>query len=220
MIERLFSNTSKENISVASSIIEEYGSKFAVDTNLRLAHFLAQVREEIGADFKPVSENLNYSFDGLMRVFKMRFDLNGDKQLDDTEKQLVKSVVGYPKQIATIVYANRLGNGDFKSEDGWKYRGAGTLQITGKYNFIEVQKRIDKYTPISGINIVTNEDDIHTMKGSILAGFSYWIWKDLYLKADLGNNPHAVDAVTIIINKYTDSYSKRKNHFEKIRDLI
>lgn len=220
MIVKLFPQTPKDNVEILVEYINTYGSAFKVDTPLRIAHFLAQVREEIGPEFKPVSENLNYSFDGLMRVFKMRFDISGDKQLDETEIQLMKSVVGFPWQIATIVYANRLGNGDFKSEDGWKYRGAGSLQITGKYNFTEVQKRIAQYAPGCGINILLNEEDIHTMKGSILAGFGYWIWKDLYRLADKGATPQAVDAITTVINKYTDSYSKRKSHFEKIKHLV
>ena len=219
MIVKLFPQTPKDNVEILVEYINTYGSAFKVDTPLRIAHFLAQVREELGANFKPVYENLNYSYDGLIRTFKTRFDLNGDKQLDDVELQLIKSVVGYPKQIATIVYAGRLGNGDMKSEDGWNYRGTGALQITGRYNFQEVQKRIDKCLPNSGVNIVTGSK-VDSMLGTLLIGFGYWYWKDLYIKADQGSSKEVVDSITAIINKYTDSYSKRASHFAAIKHLI
>ena len=117
--------------------------------------------------------------------------------------------------IANIVYANRMGNGDEKSGDGWKYRGRGTLQITGKYNYQEVQKRIDKYSPNSGINIL-EDSSVDTLKGAILIGLGFFIYQDIYKQADTGD----VDKVTAVINKYTSSYDKRKQHYNKIKHLV
>lgn len=217
MLTKLFPKT--KNIPEVAKILEKY-SNFGINTNLRLAHFLAQVREEVGPEFKPVSENMNYSADRIEEIFKKRFDMNGNKQLEEFEIQLIKSVIGYPEQIAAIAYANRMGNGEAGTFDGWKYRGAGTLQITGKNNYKEVQRRIDKYAPLSNIDIVLSPEDIHTLEGSILAGLGFWIWKDLYKLADLGTEEKYVDNITKVINKYTDSYPNRKNHFNKIKDLI
>lgn len=220
ILKELFPGTQDSVLEEASLILEIYASSFGVNTKLRLCHFLAQVREEVGPIFKPTLENLNYKADRLIDIFSKRFDMNGNKQLDEFEINLIKSVVGYPEQIASIVYANRLGNGDIGSGDGWKFRGAGCLQITGRSNFEEVQKRISKYAPASGIDIVSNPECIGTLKGSILAGLGFWMWKDLYKIADLGSEDKIVDKVTSIINKYTDSYEKRRLHFSKIKKFL
>ena len=118
-----------------------------------------------------------------------------------------------------FAYANKLGNGDISSGDGYKYRGAGVLQITGKFNFEEVQRRIDRYAPTSNIDIV-NSNDIHTLEGAILAGLAFWMWKDIYKVADMGTSDKDVDGVTKIINKYTNSYKERREYFHKIKHLI
>ena len=217
MLTKLFPKT--KNIPEIAKILEKY-SNFGINTNLRLAHFLAQVREEVGPEFKPVSENMNYSADRIEEIFKKRFDMNGNKQLEEFELQLIKSVIGYPEQIAAIAYANRMGNGEAGTFDGWNYRGAGMLQITGKENYTEVQKRIDKYAPNSNINIITRPDDIHTLEGSILAGLGFWIWKDLYKIADKGKEDKNVDSITEIINFHTESYASRKKYFNQIKHLI
>ena len=131
--------------------------------------------------------------------------------------------------IANIAYANKLGNGNMdtdkdgkldEDDDGWKYRGAGVLQITGKFNYEEVQRRISKYAPTSNINIVIHPKDIHTLEGSILARLGFWIWKNLYKIADIGKTEVDVDNITRVINLYTDSYIDRREHFNKIKDLI
>lgn len=210
MIQTLFPNT--PNIDNVVSIIDMYRNKFAINTNLRLAMFLAQVREEIGDNFKPLRENLNYHEDVLPKLFKnFTPELAEEYGRDEKDK-------ANPVAIANIAYANKLGNGNAdsdndgdldESDDGWKYRGAGVLQITGKSNFYEVEKRIEKYA--GKVNV--NPD---TLEGAILFGMAYWMWKDIYRAADTGN----IDNVTAIINKYTDSYTKRKAHFDKIKHLI
>lgn len=210
MIQTLFPNTS--NVNNVVSIIDMYRNKFAINTNLRLAMFLAQVREEIGDNFKPLRENLNYHEDVLPRLFKnFTPELAEEYGRDEKDK-------ANPVAIANIAYANKLGNGNADSDndgdldeldDGWKYRGAGILQITGKSNFYEVQKRIEKYAGKTNVSP-------DTLEGAILFGMAYWMWKDIYRAADTGN----IDNVTAIINKYTDSYTKRKAHFDKIKHLI
>lgn len=210
MIQTLFPNTS--NTDNVVSIIDMYRNKFAINTNLRLAMFLAQVREEIGDNFKPLRENLNYHEDVLPRLFK-NFTPELAEKYGRDEKDKAN-----PVAIANIAYANKLGNGNADSnndgvldelDDGWKYRGAGILQITGKSNFYEVQKRIEKYAGKTNVSP-------DTLEGAILFGMAYWMWKDIYRAADTGN----IDKVTAIINKYTDSYTKRKAHFDKIKHLI
>ena len=221
MIEILFPGT--KNIQEISKILEKY-KNFGVNTNLRLAHFLAQVREEVGEDFKPISENLNYSEKAALKLFKNMTPELAEKYARDEDTLKADQIA-----IANIVYANKMGNGvadtdrdgRFDSDDdGWRHRGAGVLQITGKYNYAEVQRRIDKYAPTSNIDIIMYPKDIHTLEGSILAGLGFWIWKDLYKIADNGDTEVNVDNITRVINLYTESYLNRRQHFIKIRDLI
>jgi len=221
MIEKLFTNI--ENVNEIIEILEKY-SNFGINTNIRLAHFLAQVREEVGKEFKPISENLNYKEESVLKLFKNFTPELAEKYARDENTPVADQVA-----IANIAYANKLGNGAAdtdkdgtldKDDDGWKYRGAGVLQITGKTNYIEVQKRIDKYAPLSNINIVTNTNDIHTLEGAILAGLGFWIWKDLYKLADMGVEDKNVDSITKVINLHTESYANRRSHFNKIKDLI
>ena len=208
-IEILFPAT--KNVAEVVYIIEKYRHKFGLNTDLRLAMFLAQVREEIGSEFKVVRENLNYSPTALMKTYKA-FNSRLANEYGRSDGKKADQVV-----IANIAYANKLGNGNADSDgdgdmdaddDGWKYRGAGCLQITGKANFAEVQKRIVVKTG--------SEANPDTMEGFLLFGFAYWLWRDCYRAADTGD----IDKVTAIINKYTSSYDSRKEHYNKISHLI
>jgi putative chitinase len=89
----------------------------------RAAHFFAQTAHETGG-FKAFSENLNYSADGLQKIFGKYFP-------GLLEEQYARN----PEKIANRVYADRMGNGNEASGDGWKYRGRGALQLTGKANY-------------------------------------------------------------------------------------
>ncbi len=208
-IEILFPST--KNVAEIVSIIEKYRDKFGLNIDLRLAMFLAQVREEIGPEFKVVRENLSYSPTALMKTYNA-FNSKLANEYGRSDGRKANQVV-----IANIAYANKLGNGKADSDgdgdmdaddDGWKYRGAGCLHITGKANFAEVQKRCLKYAG--------KEFDPDTLEGFIVFGMAYWIWRDCYRAADTGD----IDNVTAIINKYTSSYDSRKEHYNKIRHLI
>ena len=213
LIKILFPQT--KNMAEVVSITDMYKDRFGLNTDLRLGQFLAQVREEVGPEFKVVRENLNYSSVALMKAYKVfnqkladKYGRNGKQGADDVS-------------IANIAYANKLGNGNAdsdgdgdmdKEDDGWKYRGAGCLQITGKYNFDEVQKRCLKYAG--------KEVDPDTMEGFILFGMAYWIQHDLYRLADKGKSDSVVDSITAKINYHTHSYANRVAHFKKIKDII
>lgn len=212
-IEILFPAT--KNVDEVVSIMDKYRDKFGLNTDLRMAMFLAQVREEIGSEFKVVRENLNYSPTALMKTYKA-FNEKLAKEYGRSNDKKADQVA-----IANIAYANKLGNGNAdsdgdgdmdKDDDGWKYRGAGCLQITGKSNFEEVQKRCVRYAG--------KEFDPDTLEGFIVFGMAYWMRFDIYKIADAGAYDYVVDNVTAKINKYTSSYAKRREHFSKIVDLI
>ena len=98
--------------------------EFDITTPHRLAAFLAQIAVE-SANLTRVTENLNYRASGLLRVFPTHFD---EGEAAEYEHQ--------PERIANRVYADRMGNGDEESGDGWRYRGRGLIQITGRDNYV------------------------------------------------------------------------------------
>ena len=223
MLQILFNASDSKVLDEVANVINSLGSHFGINTNLRLAHFLAQVREEIGSKFEPRIESLNYSESSVLKTFKQITPAQAEQYARDEDTPVADQVA-----IANIVYANRMGNGNAdsngngkldKQDDGYMYRGRGTLQITGKYNYQEVQKRIDKYYPNSGVNILTGSN-VDSLLGSILIGMGFWIWKDLYRLADAGTSKQVVDSITAVINKYTSSYDKRYSHFTSISKLI
>ena len=211
MVKMLFPAT--KNIDEVVGIIDKYRMKFGLNTDMRLAQFLAQVREEVGPEFKVIRESLNYKEEAVLKMWPNRVSVDQAEKYardEDTPK-------ANQEAIANLAYSGRLGNGAADSDgdgdmdaddDGFKYRGAGCLQITGKSNFAEVQKRCVKYAG--------KEMDPNTLEGFIVFGMSFWIWRDCYKAADTGD----ADKVTAIINKHTESYAKRKEYFNSIKHLI
>ena len=117
--------------------------KFNINTPLRLVHFLAQCSHESGG-FKAVSENLNYSADGLKKIVGKYFP--GD---------LANQYARNPEKIASRVYGGRMGNGDESTKEGYKFRGRGYIQLTGKSNY-------QSFTGIIGEDLVSNPDLVAT----------------------------------------------------------
>lgn len=105
--------------------------KYGVDTPARMAHFIAQIAHESGS-FKYKSENLNYSAKALRAVFSKYF------YTDEMAERYARK----PEDIANVVYANRMGNGNSVSGDGWRYRGRGLIQLTGRENYANCAKFI------------------------------------------------------------------------------
>ena len=103
-------------------------NKYNVNTPLRLSHFFAQIAHESG--LKPINENLNYSYNRLIQIFKSDFDVNKDRVLSKAELAFAKLIANKPREIGSFVYANQNGNGDVETLEGYTYRGRGFLQIT------------------------------------------------------------------------------------------
>jgi len=127
---------------------------YEINTPLRLAYFFAQIEHE--SNLKPVSENLNYSIKGLLTTFPKYFT-------PTTAPLYAKK----PYQIGSKVYANRMGNGNYESGDGYNYRGRGFIQITGKDNY----KQLSKDT---GIDFVNNADLLLVEPNAMLSALWYW----------------------------------------------
>jgi putative chitinase len=114
--------------------LPEVIAKFNISSILRLTHFLAQCAHE-SANFTAVSENLNYSADGLKKIFPKYFP-----------EPLNQTYAKKPDKIASRAYANKMGNGDEASGDGYKFRGRGYIQLTGKSNYANFGKFIGEDT--------------------------------------------------------------------------
>jgi len=114
-------------------------------TPLRAAHFFAQTAHETG-EYKVFSENLSYSTDGLKKIFGKYFP-----------GTLAEGYARNPEKIANRVYGNRMGNGDEASGEGWKFRGRGALQLTGKENYTAFSKYLNKPEILVNPDLVANE---------------------------------------------------------------
>lgn len=145
-------------------------------TVLRLSHFFGQLKAE--SNLEPISENLNYSAQGLLKTFPKYFN-SKDALLYERN----------PKKIANRIYANRMGNGNELSGDGWKYRGRGFIQLTGKNNYSKLSNH-------TGIDYVNNPDLLLTEADAMIAALWYWKVNDLNKYADIDD----VDGVSDIIN--------------------
>lgn len=180
--------------------IPEVAEKFGVNTPLRLAHFLSQTGHESGG-FKITTENLNYSAKGLTNIFKKYF--TPESALEYQRK---------PEKIANIVYANRMGNGNQASGDGFKFRGRGYIQLTGKTNYQAFDKTVED-------NIEANPDLVAT-KYPLLSAAWFWSKNGLNAIADQGATDEVVTKVTKKVNGGTIGLPDRIKHFKEYHQLL
>ena len=171
-------------------------------TPIRAAHFFAQTAHETGG-FKTFSENLNYSADGLQKIFGKYFP-----------GTLEESYSKNPEKIANRVYASRMGNGAEASGDGWKFRGRGALQLTGKDNYAAFAKYLNKP------EIMTNPDLVATTYSFESAMF-FFDKNKLWSICDQGVNDASILALTKRINGGThglvDRSEKTKKYYEYVK---
>jgi putative chitinase len=183
------------------AMIPDTAAKFQINTPLRLAHFLAQCGHESGG-FKATSENLNYSAKGLMGIFKKYFPTEA----------LANAYQRNPQKIANKVYANRMANGDEASGDGFKFRGRGYIQLTGKDNYTQFGKAI-------GENIVANPDVV-SGKYALLSAAWFWSKNGLNNLSDGGSTDAVVTSITKRVNGGTIGLADRIKHFKEYYHLL
>jgi putative chitinase len=170
--------------------------KFGITNKLRLAHFLAQCAHE-SANFTALKENLNYSADGLRKIFPKYFPT-----IDFATKYARQ-----PEKIANRVYASRMGNGDELSGEGYKFRGRGFIQLTGKSNY-------QAFSTFIGEDCVGNPDLVATKYPLASAAF-FFDKNKLWDICDKGDHPDHVLAVTKRVNGGTHGYDDRLAKFKK-----
>jgi putative chitinase len=180
--------------------IPETAQKFNITNPLRLAHFLAQCGHE-SAGFKAIQENLNYSADGLKKIFPKYFPGN-----------LAEGYARNPEKIASKVYGSRMGNGDETTKEGFKFRGRGYIQLTGKDNYTRFGKFI-------GEDTVANPDLVATKYPLASAAF-FFDSNKLWEICDRGADDATVTAVTKRVNGGTIGLPDRIKHFKEYFALL
>lgn len=183
------------------SQISETVDKFKLNTPLRLAHFLAQCAHESG-NWKLKVENLNYSSTALRSVFRKYF----------INESVAASYARKPQMIANKVYANRMLNGDEASGDGWKFRGRGYIQLTGKQNYTSFNSTVDE-------NIL-EVPDLVANKYPLLSAAWFWDTNKLNTLADKGATDDHVTAITKRVNGGTHGLADRLAKFKTYYKLL
>lgn len=142
--------------------------QYEINTPLRIAHFMTQAEHESG--LKAISENLNYSSERLRQIFPKYFISKADA--DRYARQ--------PERIANRVYANRMGNGNEASGEGWKYRGRGIFQLTGKENYYRLY--LD-----TNLDVIKNPDLLLEEPNAVISALWFWKNRKLNTLADKDN---------------------------------
>lgn len=158
----------------------------------RLAHFLGQCHHESGG-FHHVEENLNYSVDALLRVFPKYFDTRN-----------VAPYVRRPIEIASRVYADRMGNGSEESLDGWLYHGRGYIQLTGKNNYIAFGDTV--------VDDLVRHPELVATKYPLASAGWFWSMNNLNAIADKGMDQQVIADITKRINGGYNGLEDRQRH--------
>jgi len=181
--------------------IPDTAARFGITSSLRLAHFLAQCGHESGG-FRAVSENLNYSAKGLLGIFRKYF----------TNVNIAMQYERKPEKIANRVYSSRMGNGNEASGEGYKFRGRGYIQLTGKDNYRAFDATV-------GEDILANPDLVATKYPLASAAF-FFKRNNLWAICDRGSSSDVVTAVTKRVNGGTIGLADRQKHFNEYFKLL
>jgi putative chitinase len=181
--------------------IPDTAAKFQINTPLRLAHFLAQCGHESGG-FRATQENLNYSAKGLNGIFKKYFPTEA----------AAAAYARQPIKIASKVYGGRMGNGPESTQEGYKFRGRGYIQLTGKENYTAFGKAINE-------DILSNPDKVAS-NYALLSAAWFFSKNGLHKMADEGASDQVVTKITKRVNGGTIGLPDRIKHFKEYYALL
>ena len=190
LIKQIFPNA--KNVDELVSAMNELFPQYDVNTPQRIAGFLAQCGHESGG-FRIMEENLNYSAKSLNAVFGKYF-IRGGRNAEEYARQ--------PEKIANVVYANRMDNGDTASGDGYRFRGRGYIQLTGRYNYTKFANSIGK-------SVDEVVEYLTTVRGALESALWYWDTNDLNKFCDSGD----VKGMTKRINGGYIGLEDRQHHW-------
>jgi putative chitinase len=180
--------------------LDEAADRYSITSTLRAAHWLGQLAHESGG-FARVVENLNYSADGLMRTWPSRFPT----------KAIADAYARQPEKIANKVYADRIGNGPEASGDGWRFRGRGLIQLTGKTNYHEASLAIYEDN-----RLLDRPELVEMPEAAALTAGWFWHRKGLNALADKNDTL----AITKKVNGGTHGLADRELWVQKFKEAL
>ena len=197
MIYSLYSHAKHDIVKAIVENEEELSIHYEINTPLRWAHFLAQIAHESGG-FTVTEENLNYKAEGLTNIFPKYFK---DVDPDDYAHN--------PEKIANRVYANRMGNGDEDSGDGFKFKGRGLIQLTGRSNYTAMANDLE-------VELEDLLEHLKTADGAVESAAWFWHKNNINKLADKDD----VTAVTKKVNGGTIGLEDREEHTENFKEAL
>ncbi len=212
MLNDLFPDAASDRLQAIAREIDLQVVTGKLNSPERLAHFFGQVRQEVGSGTR-LEENLNYRATALPQIFSyFRRNRAEAERYGRTATQRADQ-----EAIANRVYANRIGNGDVASGDGWRFRGRGLKQLTGRANY---RAFTQDHEALFGevIDFEANPDLLSEPRYAVRSAIHFWVDNDLYALADRGVTRSAADAITRVINRHTDSYGQRWNNTRNLHN--
>lgn len=198
-VRRIMPKANSDNVTSFVATMNKWSNAFGIDTKLRMAHFVAQVAHE-SSELNATTENLNYSAERLLKVFPKYFTA-----------ERAKEYAHNPEKIANRVYASRMGNGDERSGDGWRYRGRGLLQVTGRMNY-----KAYADSPNCVGDLMAHPEWLSQYPGALKSALWYWQSRGLNAFADKDD----ITLVTKRINGGTNGLSSRMYYLRKAKRVF
>lgn len=192
----IYNPNDAEWFSALYTILPEY----QINSQLRVAAFLAQTGVESN-NYKWLVEDLTYTADQLLSVFPYYFKT----------QEKANAYALQPEKIANLVYSNRLGNGPESSGDGWKYRGRGIIQTTGKYNYSHCSIEI-----YNDNRLIDNPDILKSVDGAIRSACWFWNSKSLNEFADQGD----INGITYLVNGGYTAAQERTDKYDLAMSVL
>jgi len=193
----LLPNAPQEDLLEICEPLNKAMAEFSIDNTARQAMFIAQCAHESG-NFTTVEENLNYSADGLTKIFSKYF-----RDVDPNE------YAHNPAKIANRVYANRMGNGDESSGDGYRFRGRGLIQLTGKSNYQACSAALN-------VDLIASPDYLETAEGASRSAAWFWAHNNLNQFADADD----IVGCTKRVNGGTIGLEDRTRIYESAKTIL
>lgn len=227
LMQRIFTDCGPQRHGDLQAIADElnaYQVVYKLDTPLRRTHFFAQVLQEAGLALR-VEENLRYSADGLKQFSYFKAHPEKAVEHGHCKNPRCLKANGQPmsqldfEAIANLAYTSNPNLGNTQAGDGWKFRGRGLKQLTGRYNYERLQKWHDAHQqnwPADKPDFLSDPDLLLTMKYAVRSAVQFWLVGKLPEIADRGSEPLVVDAVTEVVNKWTKSQLERQQHFARL----
>ena len=206
-VQGIFSTADEHIVEEFTEVFNSYAKMFKIDSEFQTNAFLAELRQEVGPTLIPRREILNYSCNSLKRIF--RYYRRNPREADRDGR--CNGHRANKRKIANKVYANRIGNGGYATGDGYRFRGGGYFQLTGRGNYQRIADVLSEVlnADISPLDV---ETEITSVTMALLTAMAFYYDKKLY-------NCEHIDCFTRKINRYTDSYQRRKKYYLYIASL-